>query len=38
MECNCGGAMSYYKGAVENADYFECDDCGERVYVFGDEL
>ena len=33
MECNCGGAMSYYKAPVEDGDYFECDDCGERVYV-----
>ena len=25
--------MSYFRAAVEDGDYCECDKCGERVYI-----
>jgi len=25
--------MSYFRAAVEDGDYFECNDCDERVYI-----
>ena len=33
MKCNCGGEMLYNRGFTADADYFECNKCGERVYI-----
>lgn len=33
MKCKCGGEMEYVRGITEDADYIECNKCGERVYI-----
>ena len=33
VKCNCGGEMIHHAGFTPDADYVECDKCGERVYV-----